>query len=99
MPSGGGTEAVAMGLYVRQVGPGELRPEGRRQAPAQHVRPGADILLVAAAIGHHRIDALAGIDIADVAGVLVERGFELEPDALEADRGAIGVLARDLLAE
>ena len=42
-----------------------------------------EILLVVAAERHQRVHGLAGVDVADVAGVAVERGLELEPDALE----------------
>src|SRR5262249_62317118 len=57
------------------------------------------VVLVGAAEGQKRIDGLAGIHIADVAGVLVEPAFKLEPDALEAHRRALRVFARDGLAE
>src|SRR4029453_2351605 len=81
------------------VRPGELGAERRRQAPSQHVRTGADVLLVGAAEGQQRVDGLAGVDVADVAGVLVEPAFELEPDPLEAYGRALRVFARDALAE
>ena len=45
------------------------------------------------------VHGLAGVDVADVAGVPVERGLELEADALEADRRPVGVLAGGLLAQ
>src|SRR5262249_23121553 len=77
----------------------ELGAERRRQAPSQHVRTRADVVLVGAAEGQERVDGLAGIDVADVAGVLVEPAFELEPDALEAHGRALRVFARDALAE
>src|SRR5262249_53966517 len=81
------------------VRPCELGAERRRQAPSQHVRTGPDVVLVGAAEGQERVDGLAGIDVADVAGVLLEAAFELESDALEAHGRALRVLARDALAE
>src|SRR5207247_3856926 len=75
--------AVADDRNHGHIRPGELGAERRRQAPSQDVRTGADVLLVAAAEGQQRVDGLAGIPVADVAGVLVERALELEPDALE----------------
>src|SRR6516225_7855681 len=81
------------------IRPRELGAERRRQAPSQHVRTGADVVLVSAAEGQERVDGLAGIDVADVAGVLLEGAFELEPDALEAHGGALRIFARDALAE
>src|SRR5262249_57310171 len=56
-------------------------------------------MLVGAAEGEQRVDGLAGVDIADVAGVFFQRAFELEPDALEAHRRALRVFARDALPE
>src|SRR5262249_61029847 len=81
------------------IRPRELGAERRRQAPSQDVRTGADVVLVSAAEGQERVDGLAGIDVADVAGVLLEGAFELEPDALEAHGGALRIFARDALAE
>src|SRR5258707_1359545 len=91
--------AVADDRNHGHIRPGKLGAERRRQAPSQHVRTGADVLLVAAAERQQRVDGLAGIHVADVAGVLVERAFELEPDALEAHGRALRVFTRDGLAE
>src|SRR5437660_4200497 len=91
--------AVADDRNHGHIRPGELGAERRRQAPSQDVRTGADVLLVAAAEGQQWVDGLAGIHVADVAGVLVERAFELDPDALEARGRALRVFARDGLAE
>src|SRR5215510_15156309 len=91
--------AVADDRDHGHVWPCELGAERRRQAPSQDVRTGADVVLVSAAEGQERVDGLAGIDVADVAGVLLEGAFELEPDALEAHGGALRIFARDALAE
>src|SRR5262249_21758187 len=62
-------------------------------------RTGPDVVLGGTAEGQERVDGLAGVDVADVAGVLLEGAFELEPDPLEAHRRALRVFARDGLAE
>ena len=89
--------AVADHRHHRHVGPRQLDAERRRHAPAQHVRAGAEILLVVAAERHQRVHGLSGIDVGDVAGVAVEIGFELEPEPLHADRRRVGEPARDRL--
>src|SRR5262249_18652240 len=81
------------------IGTRKLYAKAGCQAPSEHVWSGAEIFLVGAAERHGLFHQSAGIDIANEAGVLVESRFELEPDPLERDRRAVGVLLDDLVAE
>ena len=54
-------------------------------------------MLVGAAVGHDVVHLLAGIDVADVAGVAIQVALELEPEPRQRDWRLIGPFAGDLL--
>src|SRR5207248_7124904 len=81
------------------IRPRKLYAEAGRHAPSEHVRAGTEKFLAGAAERHRCLDLPARIGIGDIAGVAIERCFELNPDAFHAHGAAVRVLLENFPTE